>query len=146
MQKKSDIRALQKEIEEKEKLLRYQQSFNSTSATSNRSRAITVGPAGCGIVEVILRSDTHMLWHQLQPVEAIELIESIAAAVGVYVATKPKDDYASWRDWSTEKIISSGSDMSWRGALASPTASSGLRLDNPVNATKSLPQQVENNE
>lgn len=146
MPKKSDIRSLQKEIEEKEKLLRYEQSFNSAAATSNRSRAITVGSAGGGVVEIILRSDTHMLWHQLQPVEAIELIESIAASVGVYVATKPKDDYASWRDWSTEKVIVSGADMSWRGALPSSTASSGLRIDDPAGSAKSLPQQVENNE
>jgi hypothetical protein len=146
MRKKSDTKSRQKEIEEKESLLRCEQSYNSTAASSNRSRAITVGPAGGGIIEIILRSDTHMIWHQLQPVEAIELIESIAAACGVYVATKPKDDYASWRDWSTEKVVVSGADMSWRGALPNSTASSGLRIDNPINTTKSLPQQVENNE
>jgi hypothetical protein len=145
MSKTSEYKSRQKEIEAKEKLLRTEESYNSTLANSNRSRAITVGPAGGGLVEVMLRSDTHILWHQLQPVEAIELIEALAAATGVYVATKPKDDYASWRDWSVEKMAVTGADMSWRGAFPSSTAPSGLRLDTPANSTKSLPQ-VENNE
>ena len=36
---------------------------------------------------------------QLQPIEAVELINTLAAQCGLDVATRPKDDYATWRSW-----------------------------------------------
>ena len=36
---------------------------------------------------------------QLQPTEAVELINTLAAQCGLDVATRPKDDYATWRSW-----------------------------------------------
>jgi hypothetical protein len=68
----------------------------------NRSRSITVGTAFGGIVEVSMRGDFHNLWCTLQPVEAVELIEQLAASAGLEIAIRPRQDFASWRGWDTD--------------------------------------------
>lgn len=65
-----------------------------------RARSITVGTAFGGTTEVMMRGDgSKLLWCAMQPVEVIELIHQLAANVGCNVALKPRDDFASWRDW-----------------------------------------------
>lgn len=65
----------------------------------NRARSLTVGTSFSGIVEVSMRGDHHSLWCHLQPVEAIEIMEQLAAATGVQIAMRPKNDFTSWRGW-----------------------------------------------
>jgi hypothetical protein len=33
------------------------------------------------------------------PVEITELIHQLAANIGCHIAVKPRDDFASWREW-----------------------------------------------
>ena len=66
-----------------------------------RARSFTIGTTTGGIIEVSMRGDYSNLWYLLQPVEAIEIINQIAAAAGVEVAMRPRQDFASWRSWDT---------------------------------------------
>ena len=66
-----------------------------------RARSFSVGATTGGIIEVSMRGDYSNLWYSLQPVEAIEIINQIAAAAGVEVAMRPRQDFASWRSWDT---------------------------------------------
>ena len=84
----------------------------SVKATQTRARAISVGTAGGGILEINMRGDVANLWYQMQPTEAVELIGQIAAAVGVEIAMRPRQDFSSWRSWDT----SLPSSIAWIGA------------------------------
>jgi hypothetical protein len=77
-----------------------------------RGRSLTVGTAGGGIVEIIIRGDFTTLWHQLQPTEAIELIGQLAAATGVEIAMRPRQDFAAWRSWDPTLPAN----VAWMGA------------------------------
>jgi len=68
----------------------------------NRARSLNVGTAFGGIVEVSMRGDYHHLWCTLQPVEAVEIIEQLAAAAGLQIAIRPRQDFATWRGWDTD--------------------------------------------
>jgi len=71
-------------------------------SNKNRARSFTVGTAFGGIIEISMRGDHHSMWCILQPVEAVEFIEQLAAASGLQVALRPKQDFASWRGWNVE--------------------------------------------
>ncbi len=91
----------------------------SIAQNRNRARSITVGTAFGGIVEINMRSDIASVHAQMQPTEAIELIEQLAAGVGVEIAMRPKQDFASWRGW--EEVIGSriGFDqIAWKGTAS----------------------------
>jgi hypothetical protein len=45
-------------------------------------------------------------------VEAVELIESIAAACGIEILKRPKQDFTAWRSWDMEQPNS----VHWKGA------------------------------
>jgi len=66
-----------------------------------RARSLSVGTAGGGIVEVNMRGDFSNLWYLLQPTEAVEIIEQLAAAAGIEVAMRPKQNFSTWRSWDT---------------------------------------------
>lgn len=66
----------------------------------NKARSITVGTAFGGTTEIMMRSDGgRHIWCTMQPVEVIELIHQLAANVGCNAQIKPREDFASWRDW-----------------------------------------------
>jgi hypothetical protein len=79
-----------------------QNELANLEANQNRARSFTVGTAFGGIIEVSMRGDFHSLWCLLQPVEAVEFIEQLAAAAGLQVALRPKQDFASWRGWNAD--------------------------------------------
>lgn len=93
--------------------------YYSIKQNRNRARSITVGTAFGGVVEVNMRSDAGSVYAQMQPTEAIELIEQLAAGVGVEIAMRPKQNFASWRGW--EEVIGNNVPMNriaWKGAAA----------------------------
>ena len=66
-----------------------------------RCRAMTIGSAGGGIVEITMRSNEgYYTWNHLQPVEVVELIHQLAGQVGCHIAVQPRKDFASWREWN----------------------------------------------
>jgi len=70
-----------------------------------RARGITVGTAFGGTVEIGLRrADGNTTYAILQPVEAIEILHQLAACVGCHLQLKPREDFASWRDWRTDEF------------------------------------------
>lgn len=90
------------EVQRVERLRQMEMEMDLENRESNRNRArsITVGTAFGGTTEIMMRSDGgRHIWCALQPVEVVELIHQLSANVGVNVALKPRDDFASWRDW-----------------------------------------------
>lgn len=71
-------------------------------ANKTRARSFSVGTTTGGIIEVSMRGDYSHLWYLLQPVEAVEMINQLAAASGLEVAMRPRQDFATWRGWDTE--------------------------------------------
>lgn len=67
-----------------------------------RARSLTVGTTTGGIIEVGMRGDHTHLWYLLHPVEAVEIMQSIAAAAGIEIAMRPKQDFTTWRSWDLE--------------------------------------------
>jgi len=70
--------------------------------SQTRARSLTIGTTTGGIIEVAMRGDFSNLWYLLHPVEAVEVINQLAAAAGLEVATRPRNDFASWRSWDTQ--------------------------------------------
>jgi regulator of replication initiation timing len=108
--KPSKLRKKINEVCEENELLSIQQN-------RNRARSITVGTAFGGITEINVRSDSGSLYAQMQPTEVIELIEQLSAGIGVEIAMRPKQNFASWRGW--EEVIQQriGFDkIAWKGA------------------------------
>lgn len=92
----------------KQKLTKTRQQINKLAEenelacllqTRNRARSISAGPSSGGIVEIVMRGDHSQLWYNISPVEAIEFMQQIAAAVGVEIAIRPRQDFAAWRSW-----------------------------------------------
>ena len=89
-------------IKSTEKLRELEAEMNLENLESNRNRArsITVGTAFGGTTEIIMRSDGgRHIWCIMQPIEVIELVHQLAANVGCNVDVKPRNDFASWREW-----------------------------------------------
>ena len=80
--------------------------------SQTRARSFTVGTTTGGIIEVGMRGDFSNLWYLLQPVEAVEIINQLAAAAGLEVAMRPRQDFATWRGWDTSLPPS----VHWMGA------------------------------
>ena len=78
-----------------------QNELASLKQNQTRARSFTVGTTTGGIIEVGMRGDFANLWYLLQPVEAVEIIGQLAAAAGVEIAMRPRQDFASWRSWDT---------------------------------------------
>jgi SOS-response transcriptional repressor LexA len=86
--------------------------YASMKQNQTRARSLSVGTAGGGIIELNMRGDYGNLWYQMQPTEAIEIIGQIAAASGIEIAMRPRQDFSSWRSWDT----SLPSSVAWMGA------------------------------
>jgi hypothetical protein len=77
-----------------------QQEIDNFTSNLNRARSVTVGTAFGGTTELMMRkNDGTVVWALLQPVETVELIHQLAANIGCHIHVKPRDDFASWRDW-----------------------------------------------
>lgn len=78
-----------------------QNEYTELKQNQGRARSFSVGTATGGIVEVSMRGDFGNVWYLLHPVEAAEIIEQLAAAAGLQVALRPKQDFTTWRSWDT---------------------------------------------
>jgi hypothetical protein len=90
------------EVERLERLRKMEAEMDLENRENNRNRArsITVGTAFGGTTEILMRGDGgRHIWCTMQPVEVVELINQLSANVGCSIALKPRDDFASWRDW-----------------------------------------------
>jgi hypothetical protein len=76
-----------------------------------RARSLTIGTANGGVIEVGMRGDNSHLWYLLDPTEAVEIISQLAAAAGLEIAMRPRQDFASWRSWDTS--LAWIGDVSW---------------------------------
>jgi len=89
-----------KEFAEKFKALQQEHQLSAQESYKTRAQAITVGPSAGGCVELTMRTSAgNFVWHLFQPVQAVELIHQMAAAIGCHINIQPRDDFASWREW-----------------------------------------------
>ena len=86
--------------------------FANLKQSQTRARSFSIGATCGGIIEVSMRGDFANLWYLLQPTEAVEIIGQLAAAAGLDIAIRPKQDFSSWRSWDT----SLPSSVQWMGA------------------------------
>ena len=98
--KKSDYNQKMRELNE-------ENSYHSSLQNRTRARSFTVGSGGNGIIEVAMRGDFGSLWMPLQPVEIAEYVEQLAAAAGLEIAMRPKQNFAAWRPWETPETEAS---------------------------------------
>jgi hypothetical protein len=85
---------------ERQRKLKAQEIANDLEAMNNRARSVSVGTAFGGTVDLTLRRpDGVCTYAILQPVEAVEIIHQLAAAVGCHINLQPRNDFASWRQW-----------------------------------------------
>jgi hypothetical protein len=84
----------------------------SLKQNQSRARSFSVGTASGGVIELNMRGDFSNLWHQMQPTEAIEIIGQLAAASGIEIVMRPRQDFAAWRSWDA----SLPSCVQWMGA------------------------------
>lgn len=90
----------QKELAKKRQELIHRQELESFESNLNRARSITVGTSFGGTTEIMMRGDgSKHMWCVMNPVEVTELIHQLAANIGCHIAIKPRDDFASWREW-----------------------------------------------
>ena len=81
-------------------------------ANQSRARSITIGQTSGGVIEISMGGDSAHLWYLLNPVEAVEIIEQLAAAAGLEIAKRPKQDFTSWRSWDLDQPGATH----WKGA------------------------------
>lgn len=91
--------------------------------TQTRARSFTVGNTTGGIIELTMSSSRAILHYPLRPVEAVEIIEQIAAAAGLEIAKRPKQDFTAWRSWELD--TPDGSD--WKGSAPWQLSDKGKR-------------------
>lgn len=104
---KTELAKKVKELENKTKLkvlqiarqADVQRELDSNVSTRSRARSVTVGTSFGGTTEISMRSDAGNTWCVMNPVEVTELIHQLAANIGCHIAIKPRDDFASWREW-----------------------------------------------
>jgi len=85
---------------ERQQKLSAQEIANDLEAINNRARSVSVGTAFGGAVDLTLRRPNGVCTYAiLQPVEAIELLHQLAAAVGCHIHVQPRNDFSSWREW-----------------------------------------------
>ena len=88
--------ALQKVMEENH----LETAKRQIQAEKNKAQSVSIGSCGGGALELVMRGvGGSYLFNVYQPVEAIELINQLAAAVGCHIHIQPRKDFASWREW-----------------------------------------------
>lgn len=85
---------------ERQRKMQLQQVNNELQAANNRARSVSVGTAFGGAIDLTMRRpDGVCTYAILQPVEAIEILHQLAAAVGCHLNLQPRQDFSSWRVW-----------------------------------------------
>lgn len=99
-------------LREKIDQLAEENEYYSLLANKDRARSVTIGNTSGGLIEIVMRSDRGMIHHILRPVEAVEIMEQLAAAAGLEIAKRPKQDFTAWRSWD----LNTPDDSDWKGS------------------------------
>lgn len=103
-----DLDAQLEEVHKKLELNAMQRELAQQEQNDSRGRCLSVGTAGGGTVEISIRGDYASLWYQLNAVEGVEIINQLAAALGLDIVHRPRQDYATWRGWDPELTGAAG--------------------------------------
>ena len=105
---KKPTSSVRKQIEHEKEL----NELHSIRASRSRGTSIHIGTCTGGLIEFSIRCHDQYLWYLMQPVEAIEFMEQIAAACGVEILKRPKEDFTAWRSWDPDQPERSD----WKGS------------------------------
>ncbi len=106
MTRQEEIEKRLEEIRQEQILIDAEQNLRNYKSNLTRGRALTVGTAFGGTTEISMRGDGDAyLWILLQPVEVTELIHQLAGNIGCHINIKPRDDFASWRNWKADPML-----------------------------------------
>jgi hypothetical protein len=111
------------EIRKKIDSLAEENEYYAMLDTANRARSLSVGTTTGGIIEVTLRSERATLYYLMRPVEAVEIIEQLAASCGLEIAKRPKQDFTAWRSWDLDTPDVSD----WKGTAPWQLSDSGKK-------------------
>ena len=89
-----------------------QNELAALKANQFRGRSISCGQTTGGVIEFVIRNDTMTMWYLCNPVEAVEFIESVAAACGLEILKRPKQDFTAWRSWEMDQPNA----VHWKGS------------------------------
>lgn len=90
----------EEEYNEKLAELHREESLRSKQADKYRAQSVNIGTSGGGTTEIILRGvNGDYLWGVYHPAEVTEIIHQLAASIGCHIAIKPREDFASYREW-----------------------------------------------
>jgi hypothetical protein len=87
---------------EKINKIQEENEYAALKQNQTRARSFTIGSASGGVIEISMRGDYSNLWYLANPVEVVEYIYQFAAAAGIEVAIRPRNDFASWRGWDCD--------------------------------------------
>lgn len=90
---------MSKELEKRMRELEERMAMDNREGDLSRARSVTVGTAFGGTSEIMMRGNNGYMWCVLQPVEVVELINQLAANVGLDIDIRPRQDFATWRNW-----------------------------------------------
>ena len=94
------------ELEERLAEIEREMVLESRLGELNRARSVAIGTAFGGTTEITMRcNDGRTIWAHLQPVEVTEMIHQMAGNIGCHIALKPRDDFATWRQWDEDKQL-----------------------------------------
>ena len=97
------------EIKSESELLEAELALKQMKSNTTRARSITVGTAFGGVTEISMRGEgSEYLWVLMQPVEVTEFIHQLAGSIGCHINVQPRNDFASWRSWRTDKDLQLG--------------------------------------
>lgn len=99
-------------LREKIEQLAEENEYYALLAGKDRARSVTIGNTTGGLIEIVMRSDRATVHHIVRPVEAVEIIEQLAAAAGLEIAKRPKQDFTAWRSWD----LDTPDDADWKGS------------------------------
>ena len=89
-----------KEIAERRALIEEERQLKRDAHNDDRAQSLTIGSCGGGTTEISMRGVYgQYLWNAYQPVEVIELINQLSAAIGCHIHIQPREDFSSWRTW-----------------------------------------------
>lgn len=133
-----DTRKKIEELREQIELECVVNELDSLKDSRHRSRNVTVGTCFGGVVNIAMNNEHYHMYVQLQPTEAVEIIEQLAAGVGVDIVMRPKKNFASWRGWEEviDQRIAIG-DLTWKGAAAHQLQ----QAHEPEDRLRSLPSE-----
>ena len=90
----------QKEFDKLFKAKQQEHQLKMLECNESRAQSFSIGVSAGGVTEITMRGERgNFLWNVYPPAQVVELINQLAASIGCHIHVKPREDFASWREW-----------------------------------------------